>query len=147
MKIRRDRSRLIVFTLALILVLRTVSIVYAQPTPLPQQKDDGIDGVVVDNTITLTGHHFFSQFVATWQDLEQPSRQNLTIRERPSARWGSLIWVEYNHRVLYRTFVQPGRPSNRAVAEGAATHVARVLQEVEAQQWLFNDPDLAKDEL
>jgi curli production assembly/transport component CsgE len=147
MKIRRNRSRLIVYLLALTFVLRAVSIVYAQPTPLPQQKDDGIDGVVVDNTITLTGHNFFAQFVTTWQDLEQPSRQNLTIRERPSARWGSLIWVEYNHRVLYRIFLQPGRPSNRAVAEGAATHVARALQEMETQQWLFTDPDLAKDEM
>ena len=83
--------------------------------------------MVIDNTLTPTGHDFFSEFVEAWHSLEQPGKQRLTIRERPSARGGNLISVEHDNRVLYRVLLEPGRPDYRAVAEHAAIHVAHVV--------------------
>ena len=68
-------------------------------------------------------------------------------RERPSARWGILVWVEQNNQPLYRRFLQPNVSDMEQTAYEAADFV---LQEINRRkvEALFEDTiDLAKDEL
>ncbi|PLY13857.1 MAG: hypothetical protein C0631_12860, partial [Sedimenticola sp.] len=54
---------------------------------------DEISGIVVDRTITLMGHDFYRYFTSYRQFTQPESKYNLTVFERPSARWGSLVWI------------------------------------------------------
>jgi curli production assembly/transport component CsgE len=102
---------------------------------------------VTDRTITLFGGEFYRYFVDTWRRLEGVAAKDLSIVERPSARWGSLVWVEHQNQQLYRAFLYPGRRADIGpLAEDAARHVAARLREGAIASVLLDDPDLAKDE-
>jgi curli production assembly/transport component CsgE len=109
---------------------------------------DPYSGVVVNNTITFIGHEFYQTFVASWRDEPGVDRFTVAIHERPSARWGSLVFIEYENRELFRAFLSPGRRDY--VRQSAADAVRIIYQRVvdlEVQRLLFRDPDLAQDEL
>lgn len=58
-------------------------------------------GIVTSQTVTVAGHEFANHFIAEWRDKPDSERTTLALRERPSARWGSLVWVEFGQqRVL-----------------------------------------------
>lgn len=103
-------------------------------------------GVVSNQTISFTGHEFYRAFVATWRERDRTERYNLAVLERPSARWGSLIWVEYRNRPVFQAFVSPGRAELKQVAQRAAEAVYQNVVETEVQRMLFRDPDLGGDE-
>ena len=64
--------------------------------------EDEISGFTIDHTITRVGHDF-SRYLSDYRNTNLPDTDyNLTIYERPSARWGSLIWVTHNHRIVFR---------------------------------------------
>lgn len=94
---------------------------------LPGQEfvgDDGLelDGLVIDRTLTPPGHDFYDHFVATWRDMAAAElrRANLVVTERPSIRSGSVLSIEHNHRIIFRTFLQPRRADMKPLAEKAA---------------------------
>ena len=70
----------------------------------------------------------------------------MAVYERPSARYGSLIWVEQNFARVFQTFIFPGRGSPDAVGDAAARWVHQRVADLEAEKVLFSDPDMAKDE-
>lgn len=75
-------------------------------TPARADAEDEMKGFIVDNTISHIGHDFYNGFT---DRLRATSRLdfNLVVRERPDARWGSLVTVEYEREVLYRRFLPP----------------------------------------
>lgn len=105
-----------------------------------------LSGLIIDNTITRFGHDFHRYLSFQLQDASA-LEADLVVRERPSARWGSLIWVEYGQRTVYRRFLQP----NVAEIEDIATQAAQlILEEVNRSklQNLFQDTfDMDRDEL
>lgn len=109
-------------------------------------EEDELLGFIVDDSISHIGHEFFYAFT---ERLRATSRLdfNLVVRERPSARWGSLVMVEYQQRVIYRRFLPPNTVELKAVAEEAADLVKMqvIRQKLEAQ--LQDTTDLEKDEL
>lgn len=112
----------------------------------PPSGDDLITGVVIDQTLTLVGHEFHTNFANYWKDLPCIDHRVLTIYERPSARWGSLVWVEYEHQVTFRAFLSPTMARRKSTAEGAARFVCDRVAELDIQKALFVDPDMARDE-
>ena len=108
--------------------------------------DDLITGLVIDQTLTSVGHEFHSNFANFWKDLPCIDHRILTIYERPSARWGSLVWVEYEHQTAYRAFLAPTTARRKHTAEGAARFVCDQVSELDIQKALFVDPDMARDE-
>lgn len=109
---------------------------------------DPYSGVVVNDTITFIGQEFYTTFVAKWRDESGVERFSVTVRERPSARWGSLVSIEYEHREMFRAFLSPGRREFvRQAAQDASRIVYRNVVDMEVQRLLFRDPDLARDEL
>lgn len=118
------------------------------PSPLrPSPAMDPYAGVVVDSTVTFIGREFYNSFVAVWRDLERVDRFSLEVVERPSARWGSLVWIEYRNRRMFNAFLSPGRRDYvRLAAQGAARDIYQAVIQADLQRLLFRDADLAPEE-
>ena len=105
-------------------------------------------GLIVDRTATNFGAEFVRYFSQAWR--EQPGTETLevTIVERPSARFGSLVWIEHNNQPIARAFLYAGRSSAiQPIANAAAEYVAKKLATEALANLLFQDPDLAKEGL
>lgn len=59
-----------------------------------------LQGVVFDRTITQSGLQFYQSFTRLWQMETLAHNYSLTIRETPSARYGSIIHIEQGSRRL-----------------------------------------------
>lgn len=109
--------------------------------------EDEISGFNIDQTITRTGHDF-ARFMSEYRNLNYPdSNYNLTIEERPSARWGNLIWITYNNRTVFRRFISPSSNNIRALAEDASRMIHEMVLQEKLRQAFTDHFDLGKDEL
>lgn len=104
-------------------------------------------GVVVDQTVTVVGHEFYQHFAALWREKEMANRYAISVHERPTARWGSQIWVEYAQRRVFQVFMPAARGNVKAVSEQAAETAFRNVVDSEVQRLLFREPDLGADEI
>ncbi|KTT26990.1 curli production assembly protein CsgE [Pseudomonas oryzihabitans] len=109
-------------------------------------EGDIIQGLLVDNTISRFGHEFYRQFADRLTDTTELDF-NLVVRERPSARWGSLVWVEYEQRLLYRQFIPPGNSDLKEAAYAAADQVREGITRQRLENLLQDNFDMEKDEL
>jgi curli production assembly/transport component CsgE len=109
-------------------------------------EEDEMMGFIVDDCISLVGHNFYNAFT---DRLRATSRLdfNLVVRERPDPRWGSLIWVEYDQRIVYRRFIAPNATETRELAVQAADDVRAAVVQRKLQVQLQDNIDLGKDEL
>jgi len=110
-------------------------------------EGDDVGGIVTDQTITFIGRAFYQGFVRAWQEPPEVGTVNLTVHERPSARWGSLIWVEYRGETIFKTFLFPARKDADVVGARAAVQVASVIEQLRLQRLMSRDPDMAVNEL
>ncbi|QQE86454.1 curli production assembly/transport protein CsgE [Pseudomonas putida] len=108
--------------------------------------EDEMKGFIVDNTISHIGHDFYAYFA---DRLRATSRLdfNLVVRERPDARWGSLITVEFERDVLYRRFLPPNVTQLKEEAVAAADLVKQEVIQRKLQRLLQDTTDLERDEL
>lgn len=104
-------------------------------------------GVVTNQTVTVAGQDFYQYFVAAWRDREMSERFAISIHERPSARWGSQIWIEYAQRRIFQAQLPTGRSGIMALTEQAVEIAYRTLADAEAERLLFKDPDIGSDEI
>ena len=92
-------------------------------------------------------HDFFQGFVASWREKRISERTLLMVRERPSARTGSLIWIEHRGQRVLQLSLPASRARVRGMSEQAAEAVWQRLTQQEIDASLENDTDLARDEL
>lgn len=105
-----------------------------------------ISGIIMDKTITVKGHQFSRHFSDRLHLVAPENTENLIIFERPSPRWGNLIWVEHNNTRLYSVFWNPRIGDIGFVAEAAADQITDTLSRLRLSR-LFSDTfDLEKDE-
>jgi curli production assembly/transport component CsgE len=104
-------------------------------------------GVVVNQTITVVGHDFYQYFMAGWRDKDMNERFALSIQERPSARWGNLVWVEFAQKRVFQTYLPPSRSAVKAVSEQAVEIAYQNVIDADVQRLLFRDEDLGPDEI
>jgi curli production assembly/transport component CsgE len=109
-------------------------------------EETKVADVIGDQTMTLVGHGFIEGFQRAWRDHETSGESNIAVFERPSARWGSLVWVEQNFNRVYQIFLFPGRGDPAQAGESAAHWVYQRIAEIEAAKLLFKDPDMEKQE-
>ncbi|SDN16769.1 curli production assembly/transport protein CsgE [Pseudomonas jinjuensis] len=114
--------------------------------PAPASEEDEMMGFLVDDSISHIGHEFYRYFSDRMRDTSRLDF-NLVIRERPDARWGSLIIVEYEQRVVYRRFLPPNTSELRAIASEAADLVKQQIVRRKLEAQLQDNTDLEKDEL
>ena len=138
---RRPRCAL----LGAFLLSLATTIGYAQPQA-PQSRDPYV-GVVADGTVTFIGQEFYRAFMTVWREQPLAERYSLAIIERPSARLGSMLWIEYANRRIYSTILSPGRRDAVRQSGAEAAHIAyRNAVDADTERLLFHDPDLARDE-
>lgn len=103
-------------------------------------------GVITNQAITVAGQDFYHYFVAAWRDKEGSERYTIGVRERPSARFGTEVWVEYRQRRVFRTYLPPARAAIRPISENAAEIAYQLIRETDFQNQLIRDADLGRDE-
>lgn len=108
---------------------------------------DSLGGVVTTDTVTLAGQDFYSAFARVWSANPLSDRYIVSVHERPSARYGSLVWVQFEQRRVFQAFLPIARSNVRAVAESAAAIALQNVMQADLTKLLFRDADLASDEL
>ena len=103
-------------------------------------------GIVTSQPITVAGHEFCRYFVAEWLDKPGSDRYTIALRERPSARWGTQVWVEFGPRRVLQVQLPPARTELKALGENAAEGAYQAILDIERQRLLIRDADLAPDE-
>jgi len=109
--------------------------------------EDPLQGVITNRTITVLGNDFYQYFSAYWNTLNQDSRYSLAVYERPTARWGSEVWIEFRQERVFRTFLSPARQAAKDVAEAAADLVQKNVIRAEFMRMTFINQDLGPEEL
>lgn len=113
---------------------------------LARADEPELQGVITNSTVSRSGQDFYRKFSERLNDTTTLD-VNLAIKERPSARWGILVWVEFENRTLYRRFLQPNGADLQEIAYAAADLVLEEINRSKVEA-LFQDTfDLAKDEL
>lgn len=114
---------------------------------LGAQADEAeLQGLITNGTITRSGQEFYVKFCERLNDTSRMDF-NLAVKERPSARWGVLIWVEHENQTLYRRFLQPNVADMEATAYTAADFVLEEINRRKIEALFDDNIDLAKDEL
>ncbi len=108
--------------------------------------NDPYTGIVANQTITVAGQDFFQYFIAAWRDKEMVDKFEISISERPSARFGSQIWINYGQRRIFQTFLPAARAAIKPISLAAADAVYEGIVQADVQRLLFRDPDLGPDE-
>ena len=111
---------------------------------VPQES---FGGIVADQTVTVAGQDFFQQFVTAWRERDSAERYAIAIHERPSARWGSQVWIEYGQRRIFQAALPTGRAGIRQLSEQAADIVFQKVTDAEVERLLFRDADIGPDEI
>jgi curli production assembly/transport component CsgE len=138
---------------AALLVLVFASTAQAQLTRENERPIEGrglanlAGGLVLDQTVTVLGHEFFSSFAEAWRELDGDQRYSVTIAEVPTARFGSTIRVHAQGRTVYQSLLKPNRHAARETALAVAGNAFESLIRAEAEQVLAHDPDLGPEDL
>lgn len=103
-------------------------------------------GVVTNNTITVAGQDFFKHFSFFWREKPSNERFALSVHERPSARLGNQVWIEFNNTRVYQTVLPTLRAQVGTIADTAAASTYETVTDLEVQRMLFRDADLGPDE-
>lgn len=109
-------------------------------------QNDAYTGIVANQTITVAGQDFFQYFIAAWRDKDMVEKFEISISERPSARLGSQIWINYGQRRVFQTFLPAARAAIKPISLAAADAVYEGIVQADVQKLLFRDPDLGPDE-
>ena len=120
-----------------------VALMLASPA-VAAAADQPEDGMVLGQTVTVAGQDFFQYFVALWREKRISERALITVRERPSARTGSVIWIEHQGHRLLQFALPASRGLIRSLSEQAAEQVWQRLTQAEIDVGLDEDKDLAR---
>lgn len=105
-----------------------------------------LKGFITNNTVSRSGQEFYRKFCERLNDASALDF-NLAVKERPSARWGVLVWVEQDNQPLYRRFLQPNVSDMEQTAYDAADFVLQEINRRKVEAMFEDTIDLAKDEL
>lgn len=105
-----------------------------------------LQGFITNNTVSRSGQEFYRKFCERLSD-NSALDFNLAVKERPSARWGILVWVEQDNQPLYRRFLQPNVGDMQQTAYEAADFVLQEINRKKVEAMFEDTIDLAKDEL
>ena len=101
-----------------------------------------VPGLLTDHTVSSIGHDFYRAFSDKWES----DTGNLTINERPSARWGSWITITVNQDVIFQTFLFPTKKDFDKIVVFALAQTEEALNRRQIDQTLLSTSDLARDE-
>jgi curli production assembly/transport component CsgE len=114
---------------------------------LRDKLGDALGGAVINRTVTVLGNDFYQYFTMFWRQKDVSSHVSITVFERPTARFGSEIWVQYRQQKVFRIFLPPARAATRSIGEQAVDVVYQNIANSEVERALTRSPDLAPEEL
>lgn len=118
-----------------------------QVKPEKSLLDDPLRGIVVNRTVTVLGNDFYRAFTRSWHDKDGDNRYSIAVYERPTARFGSEIWVQYRQQRIFHMFLSPARQKARELGEQAARIVYENVVNSDIQRMLVQSQDLGEEEL
>ncbi len=110
-----------------------------------ESLENEISGFVLDRSITRVGHEF-TRYLTNYRNMRGLGDYNLTVYERPSARWGNLIWVEQDNLKVFQIFLFPSTSDIKNIAENAMNHIHQQVQRQKLREVFDRNYDLADDE-
>lgn len=123
----------------------------SDPTPAADRRksvfDDPLAGVVVNRTVTVLGKDFYQYFTAIWRQKDVSSQFSISIHERPSARFGSEIWVQFGQKRMFHTFLPPARSATKKISAMAVNMVYENIKNSEVERLMVKSPDLGPEEM
>ena len=102
-----------------------------------------IPGLLTDHTVSSVGHDFYRAFSDKW---ESSFTGNLTINERPSARWGSWITITVEQDVIFQAFLFPTKRDFDRNVDIALESTAEAIKRRQIDKTLLSTGDLTHDE-
>lgn len=112
-----------------------------------QINNDPLRGLMINRTMTVMGWDFYKSFSEVWQALYPDSQDTLTVIERPTAQYGSEIWINYLNQTVFHTFLSPTRSRALAESKNAVEVVHNNIAIIDAQRKFVQDADLAPEEM
>lgn len=104
-------------------------------------------GAITDQTITVAGQDFYQSFAFFWREKPLHERYSISVHERPSARLGNLVWVEYAQRKVFQATLPTNRTAVREMGDQAAAIAYQNVVDADVERLLFREKDLGPDEL
>lgn len=123
-----------------------ISVADAMKMIRQQVREDTESGVVTNQVMTVAGQDFYQHFMNAWRDKEGSEQFTLAVRERPSARWGSEVWIEYGQARVFYSRLPIARAGIRHMSEDAAEQAYRGVVRLVEQRKLSKDADVGADE-
>ena len=108
---------------------------------------DAFEGIVIDQTITRAGKDFYQLFSTSWHDQPLAERYTISVKEQPSARFGSQVYVMFGSKRIFQGQISPNRHQIKILSEAAVDIAYKAVTEGEMQRLLFKDPDIGQDEI
>lgn len=109
--------------------------------------EDPLGGVVVNRTVTVLGNDFYQEFTTLWRQKDISNTFSISIHERPSARFGSEIWVMFRQNRVFHTFLPPARAATEKISAAAVEFVYQRIADSEAERIFTRSPDLGPAEM
>lgn len=108
---------------------------------------DPLLGVVINRTVTVLGKDFYQYFTSIWRQKDEASNYTISIYERPTARFGSEIWVQYRQKRMFHAFLSPARSAAKSISQQAVDIVLNNISQNEVERAMLRSPDLGPEEL
>jgi curli production assembly/transport component CsgE len=102
-----------------------------------------VPGLLTDHTVSSVGHDFYRAFSDRW---ESSFTGNLTINERPSARWGSWITITVDQDVIFQSFLFPSKRDFDRNVTIALAQTEEAINRRQIDKTLLSTGDLTTDE-
>ncbi|MGB6007143.1 curli production assembly/transport protein CsgE [Castellaniella sp.] len=112
-----------------------------------QINTDPLRGLVINRTITVLGWDFYQNFSQIWQALYPDAQDTMTVIERPTAQFGSEIWVSYLDQTVFHTFLSPARSRAQEESKKAVAIVHENISIINVQRKFVQDSDLGPEEM
>ncbi|WP_323018487.1 curli production assembly/transport protein CsgE [Castellaniella sp.] len=110
-------------------------------------NSDPLRGLVINRTITVLGWDFYQNFSQIWQALYPDAQDTMTVIERPTAQFGSEIWVSYLDQTVFHIFLSPARSRVQEESKKAVAIVYENISIINVQRKFTQDSDLGPEEM
>ena len=107
-----------------------------------------IGSLIINRTVTRFGQEFHRHFVSMWEAPRDIEDYNILIRERASARWGSMILIYVNDRLIYRNILGIRTQQMEEIVRKSVELTRGYLFRLSISKQMFeNEQDIARDGL
>lgn len=96
-----------------------------------------LDGLVVDETRSRHGRDFYDLFYNGWDPPDGAINYTVRVQEQPGRGMGTIISVQVNDSVVYRTQLQPRYAVVEQAAQQAVAQTQRIMQEYDVSRTIF----------